>query len=200
MKNGTTVFIDIETDRLEPTTANPIQIAMIAVDKVSLEEIEDFEVKIDFDVESASPEALDRNCYDDEVWEYEAIDPATAIGIADDFLLRHSDWKRVTRKGASHITCELAGHNVANYDAVVLKSWYDRRCLYAHFAWWTTGPVDTMHMARCLAWAKGEHWPAYNLEALCERFEISLENSHDALADVIATVELAKALKEEMRK
>ena len=194
--NQTTVFLDIETDRLDPKTANPIQIAMVAVNRATLEEIDSFESKIKFDATQADPDALERNCYDVDIWEREAIEPFRAMENIRAFLLRHGDWSRVSRRGNNYYTAEIAGHNAANYDAVVLASFFKRHEAYLPAATWVTGPVDTMHMARCIEWLKNERWESgFSLGALCQRFDISLENEHDAMADVRATVELAGVLR-----
>ncbi|MEE8308657.1 MAG: 3'-5' exonuclease [Gammaproteobacteria bacterium] len=192
----TTVFIDIETDRLNPIQANPIQIAAIAVDRDTLAPIEEFEIKIAFPVEFASPDALERNCYTPEAWIKAAL-PLTAMTEFNGFLDGHGSWERTAKSsGKTYATAELAGHNIALYDAVLLRSWYKRFDGFLPAAAWVTGPVDTMQMARSIEWARGERWEeGFSLGALCKRFGIVLEGEHDALNDVLATVELAKQLR-----
>lgn len=196
MGQNKTVFIDIETDRLDPKTANPIQIAMIAIESESLFTIEEMELKIYFDISEADESALSRNSYNDRLWISEAIPESHAIREVSDFFNRHSTWNRVSKKGNSYTTCEIAGHNVASYDAVIISNWFKRNGIFCPAATWVTGPIDTMHMARCVAWVKNEQWgDGYSLSALCRKFEIPLEDEHDALCDARATVELAKTLK-----
>ena len=191
-----TIFVDIETDRLDPKTANPIQLAAIVVDRDTLKEYGQFEVKLRFNVKAADPKALERNCYTPEDWE-PALVPSVGMMLFSGFLEAHSTWDRISKKsGVSYTTTELAGHNIALYDAVLLREWYKRMDKFLPAAAWVTGPVDTMHMARAIEWARGERWiDGFSLDALCKRFGIVLENAHDALEDVRATVELARALR-----
>ena len=192
----TTIFVDIETDRLDPKTANPIQIAALAVHRATLAQLEQFELKIKFPVKAADPKALERNCYDPKDWVV-VVPPRDAIEIFNDFLNRLGSWERTSKSsGKSYTTAELAGHNIALYDAVLLRSWYKRFDDYLPAAAWVTGPVDTMQMARAVEWARGERWEdGFSLGALCERFGITLDGAHDALNDVRATVELAGHLR-----
>lgn len=115
----------------------------------------------------------------------------------NDFLNEFGSWKRTSKSSnKTYTTAELAGHNIALYDAVLLRSWYKRLDGYLPAAAWVTGPVDTMQMARSIEWARGERWEdGFSLGPLCKRFGIVLEGAHDALNDVLATVELAKRLR-----
>lgn len=192
-----TVFIDLETTGLDTNTARPIQIAMVAVDRDTLEQIDSMEIKIEFDEALASPDALERNHYDRDVWAAEALPTTLAIKHVGDFLKRHATWQRTGKSGRTYTTCEIAGHNIAGYDAPILQRWFGDKNLFCPAATWTTGPVDTMHMARCIDWLKGydPDPDGYSLGALCARYFIKIENEHDALDDVTATVKMAKALR-----
>lgn len=194
--NETVVWLDIETDRLDPLTANPIQVACIATDRMTLEEIDRFEIKILFDIGAADPSALERNCYDAKAW-VGATELYPSLVELGAFFRKHSTWERISkRSGKTYTTCEIGGHNIAAYDAVILSEAYKRCAEFCPAATWTTGPVDTMHWARSIEFARGERWETgFSLKALCERFGIVLDNEHDALADVKATVELARKLK-----
>ena len=195
-----TVFIDLETTGLNPSTARPIQIAMVAVNRETLEQFDSLEVKIEFVESDADYSALDRNHYDAKVWRREAMTAHVAISTVSDFLNHHATWQRTSKAGKSYTTCEIAGHNVANYDAVILSRWFQGFKKICPAATWTTGPVDTMHMARCLDWLNGDEADpdGYSLGALCRRYDIEIGKEHDALEDVLATVELAKAMRKSL--
>lgn len=191
------VWLDIETDKLDPVAAQPIQVACIATDRITLEEIDSIELKVNFREYHANLEALKRNHYDFDVWSKEALLPEKALETLTDFFAAYSTWKRTSRRsGNGYVTCEVGGHNIAIYDAIILANWYKRLDEFCPAAVWVTGPIDTMQWARAVEFARGERWDSgFSLKALCERFGIKLENEHDAMADVKATVELARVLK-----
>jgi len=191
------VFLDIETNKLDPATAVPIQIAALAVNSKSLKIVGEFEAKVKFDLGSADPKALQRNSYNKEVWESEATAPHVVAAALEDFFDRHATWTRTSiGSGKRKTWCEVAGHNISFYDGPILNRWlYNLRGVFSVAALWTTGPLDTMHWAKCKEFEWGRRFVnGLSLGALCKCFGINIENEHDALADVIATVELAKRL------
>lgn len=198
MSNKTVIFIDLETDRLDPVTANPIQIAAIACDRKNLAEIETLEMKVQFDVVTASKEALERNHFDPAVWEREAVPVNDAVLRLAAFFKKHATMERVSKKPPfrPYTIAELAGHNIVLYDAVVIDNWFKRAGAFCPAACYTSGPIDTMQMARCVAFAFDEDWDAFNLDALCKRFGVVNAQAHDALADVRATIKIAFALRD----
>lgn len=191
------VWIDIETDKLDPVAAQPIQVACIATDRVTLEEIDSLELKVHFREYHADNDALKRNHYSYDIWYQESLSPDVALDTLTDFFAAHATRKRTSkRSGNGYTTCEIGGHNIAMYDAIILANWYNRAKEFCPAATWVTGPVDTMQWARAVEFARGERWDGgFSLKALCERFGIALDNEHDAMADVKATVELARVLK-----
>lgn len=191
------VFLDIETNKLDPATAVPIQIAALAVISKTFEVIDEFEAKVKFDLKTADPKALLRNSYNKEVWENEAVAPHVVATTLEDFFDRHATWARRTiSSGRRKTWCEVAGHNITFYDGPILNRWlYSLRGVGSVAAFWTTGPLDTMHWAKAKEFERGLRFErGLSLGALCKYFNIKIENEHDALADVIATVELAKRL------
>ena len=68
------VFYDIETSGLMPDKHDIIQIAAIAfsIESGNWNELEEFEIKLEFNLEKADPEALKNNCYNKDVWGKEA--------------------------------------------------------------------------------------------------------------------------------
>ncbi len=191
------VFVDIETDRLDPDRANPIQIALVAVNRETLGEIEVLEAKIKL-CDNPDPKALERNCYDEAVWATEAVSHRSARAAVAVFLDKHSTWDRISLgQGRRQTWAELAGHNIAEYDGPILKRWLGYYESLRKPAIWTTSTIDTMHWARAMEFVFNERWvEGFSLGALCKKFDISFEGEeHDALADVRATVKLARVLK-----
>ncbi len=191
------VFLDIETNKLDPQTAVPIQIAAIAVDVKRFKIIDEFEVKVQFSLKAADPKALRRNSYIKEVWEAEAVAPHVAATALEAFFDRHATWDRVSiGSGRRKTWCEVAGHNISFYDGPILNRWlYSLRGVGSVAALWTTGPLDTMHWAKCKEFERGQRFAnGLSLGALCKYFDITIENEHDAMSDVVATFELAKML------
>jgi len=191
------VFVDIETDRLEPDRANPIQIAMISLNRETLGEVEAFEVKIKLR-DNPDQDALERNCYDEGVWAKEAVSHRSARELVAGFLDKHATWTRVSLgSGKTRTWAELAGHNIDRYDGPILKRWLKYNQELCGPAIWTTSTIDTMHWARAVEFALNKRWvEGFSLGALCKKFDITFEGEeHDALADVRATVELAKSLR-----
>lgn len=192
------VFLDIETNKLDPQTAVPIQIAAVAAVSETLEVIDEFETKVEFDLKSADPKALQRNSYNKEVWEAEAVAPHVAAAALEAFFDRHATWTRTSiGSGKRKTWCEVAGHNISFYDGPILNRWlYALRGVGSVAALWTTGPLDTMHWAKAKEFECGIRFVnGLSLGALCKYFNIKIENEHDALDDVLATVELAYELR-----
>jgi len=82
------------------------------------------------------------------------------------------------------------GHNVP-FDLGKLKrsvpaSVFSKALAY-HF-------VDTMCLAISLDQARGVHDARYNLAVLCTRYGVPLDNAHDAISDITATIALYKVL------
>jgi DNA polymerase III alpha subunit (gram-positive type) len=191
------VFYDIETSGLNKNKHDIIQIAAIAfsIESGNWQELEEFEIKLKFDLEKADPGALDGNCYEPEVWEREAIPQQKAIRVFSDFLRRHSDVKRIGKKsGKEFFCCRTAGHNIKKFDDPFIRAFFDRLKAFC--------PIDLMEAydtIQLALWEFGIKRPdaapeSYQLGVLCEKMGVKLENAHDALSDIRANSELAKAI------
>ncbi len=196
-RNPTIVWLDIEATHADPALAIPIQIAAIATDRITMQEHGRFEVKIKFKEDLADPEALEHNCYDPELWDKEARAPFVALRAFSWFLKEHATWTRLSKaKQRYYTTTEIGGHNILMYDIPVFHRWYRSYEEYFPCASWTSGPVDTMQWSRTLEFQRGERWTGgFGLEALCKKFKIELHSHHNALEDVLVTIELAKKLR-----
>ena len=191
------VFYDIETSGLMPNKHDIIQIAAIAfsIESGEWDELEEFEIKLKFDLEKADPYALEENCYNREVWEREAIPQRKAIRVFSDFLRKYSDVKRVGKKsGKEFLCCRTAGHNIKNFDDPFVRAFFKRIDIFC--------PMDSMEVYDTIQLALWEFGlkrtgatpKNYQLETLCNKLDVPLENAHDALSDIRANSELAKAI------
>lgn len=191
------VFYDIETSGLIAKKHEIIQIAAIAfsVEKDWWQELEQFEVKLNFDLNRADPQALENNCYDQALWAREAIAPLPAVQAFSGFLRKYADVKRIGRKsGKSFYCCRTAGHNIKNFDDPFVREFFSRMNMFC--------PIDFMEAYDTLQlalWAFGlqSHQPIpenYQLGTLCRMLDIPLDNAHDALSDIRANSRLAQTI------
>ena len=216
------VFFDLETSGLEPPPSEffqgryaaakgkpwswlstphheIIQLAAVAVDAESWEVIDRFERKIAFEVGRASPEALEINSYDPEVWEREAVPARQAMAKFRDFLRNHSTVQKISKTGNPYKVAKLAGHNVARFDLPFLTRAY--KALGLGFFPGDFIPLDTLQLA---AWwldssrerglKPGDLPENLKLETLADYLNIPTDGAHDALADVEMNVLVAADL------
>lgn len=187
------VFVDLETAGQQPW--RPImQIAAVAVDGRG-RTLEVFEAKLQFSERQATKRALSRRHYDRRRWYREARPPREVALRFRQFLIRHAIPSGYSADGSRLWQARLVAHNAA-FDGPFLRKWFERQQL--HF------PADyriycTLHRA---LWFFQEHPelrppPDFKLGTLCNHIGIRLhpDEAHDALADVRATVELYRWLR-----
>lgn len=197
------VFIDIETGGLawwphecngKQIPMNPIiQVAAIAVDASTLEEIELYEQKVNFMEECCNKEALAINSYskDSALWQTEGIRPEAAIAELSNFLRDHATVSMPARKGGTFKVAQLVGHNSASFDVPYLAAWFK------HFGKFFPGSyhcIDTITMATLYKSIHGAGFQNLKLETLSKWFAIEDSPTHDALFDVRATIGIYKAM------
>lgn len=193
MIGSTTIFFDTETAGTSDEHAT-IQIAAVAVR--DWQEVGVFEAKLRFDEAQADPEALALNHYDRAVWEREALVEGVALLRFASFCRGHAEVEKVSaRTGNPYRIARLAGHNVVSFDAPRLVAAFKRSGAFLPAAAYEC--LDTLHLARWMAHRNGFSPKSFKLADLCEHFGIALgAEGHDALADVRATVVLARELLE----
>lgn len=175
---------------------NPIiQIAAIAVDELTFAEIEVYEQKIVFPTDHADPEALGMNSYEERVWKKEAVSEIEARLAFDAFLRRHASVRKVSRRGEPYQVASLAGHNAAAFDLPFLRAWFERAGLFLPAAFQV---LDTMTLARIYTGVTGRTFDNYKLSTICETLGVA-PGTHDALADVRATIDIARELLRALR-
>ncbi len=186
----TTVYFDLETGGLEPWHPD-IQLAAVAIGP-DWSELASFNEKIQFDESAADPEALKLNHYDKEVWAKTALTIPALVQKFSAFLNGHKALEMVSKRtGQPYSVARLAGFNAATFDGPRIRAIYKNQFLPAH-------PIPLCVLQRALWWfhEKQEKPENYKLGTLCKFFGIELSEAHDALADVRATVALARKLQE----
>ena len=191
------VFFDLETSGLSSWKHEIIQIAAIAVDESNLEEIGRFgPFRVEFDVKAASPDALKINHYEEIDWK-NALSQKELVVTFGRFLKIHSTAKMTSRAGNPYLVAQMAGHNIARFDLPFLQDTFGRSGTFlpARFI-----GLDTLQLA---AWHFHNVHPGHvpenlKLGTLAEHFKIEFEGeAHDAMADVLANIQITKAILEE---
>lgn len=186
-----TIYVDLETGGLQPQHPN-IQLAAIAVDDSSGEELGSFERKLKFDESAADPEALRINGYSREAWK-----DAVSEGLAAAQFAKWSEPYRCVemksaRTGNPYSVAKLAGHNIVGFDLIRLRQMFG-----VNFFPFSYHAKDTLQRA---LWYFDEHpdveRPAsLKLTILCQYFGIACDGAHDALADVRMAAALARVFR-----
>ncbi len=180
MKKHNLAFIDLETTGFDPNKQEIIQIGCLVAKQIprpgkgpTLEFVEEFEIKVKPEhLETADPEALRINGYNDAEWIFAASLPQALEKLS---------------KAAAGAT--MVAHNLT----------FDWQFLDHAFK--ATGVENKMHYAKidtiAVAFAKLYHDDRvhkFNLASLAEHLGVKNEKAHTALADVRATYEVYKKL------
>jgi exonuclease len=187
------VYFDLETGGVKDEHPD-IQLAAVAVDEDTWNELLSFEAKIAFDATKADPEALALNHYSAEAWVGSQPPGQVAFRFAG-FLERFRSLTMISKRtGKPYSVAKLIGHNAASFDGPRLRRMFDRCSLFL--------PADPRVRDTCqrALWyfdERGEVPADFKLGTLCEHFGISTEGAHDALTDVRLTIALARALRSE---
>lgn len=182
-------FFDVETGGLNPKRHPIIQIAAIQVDR-RFENWRTFERKIKFDPARAERDALAMNSYDPAVWEREAVSAESAAKAFKKFISQAADVTKYSKAGRPYKVAQLAAHN-APFDRDFLFAWFRRENIFLSADWHV---IDTVQLALLHNTLSGQQPSSLKLGDLCAYYGIPLENAHDALGDVTATVKLAHFL------
>lgn len=189
------VIFDLETSGLDESRHEVIQFAAVAVDD-GWRELEALEIKVHFDASSADRQALEINGYDQAVWEMSAVSPAVARGHIADFLRRHATLEKKSKRGNPYTVARLCGHNASNFDGRFLAAWFKRAEQFLPAACFEA--LDTLALARWASFVTPPGPKDHKLGSLCEWLGIEHGGQHEALADVRATVEVARRLSASM--
>tara|TARA_B100001765_G_C19485720_1_gene331172 strand:+ start:340 stop:879 length:540 start_codon:yes stop_codon:yes gene_type:complete len=179
MKNKKLAFIDTETTGFDPEHQEIIEVGCVIVEQNNGQLgniVDEFELKIKPEkLENASAEALSVNGYNEAEWLF-AMSLEQAMQT---FAEKTKD-------------CIFVAHNAAFDWAFIQKAFsltgVENKLFYAK--------IDTISFAYAKLHNKTDV-ARYNLGALCERYGITNERAHTALADARATYELYGKLLEE---
>lgn len=176
MKGKKLAFIDIETTGTNPLKHEIIELACLLAkqnEDGTFSTLSEFEVKVKPEhIETAEPEALRINGYDESQW-----------------LFAHSleeALKLLNQKIDGEAT--FIAHNVT-FDYSFIVNAYSRLGMKEPFF----HKYDTLTMA-LVRFRNSEETQRLSLKALCEKFGIVNEKAHTAMADVRATFEVFKRL------
>lgn len=192
MSDAKLVVFDVETSGLDPEKHEVIQFAAVALQDWF--PVDELELKVQFDLAKASPDALEMNSYEPEAWKG-AIPQAQAVAKIASFLKRNASWTKTSKAGKTYAVARLCAHN-ARFDCEFLGAMFRRAAAFCPAALYE--PLDTLALARWVTFCdivyKPDSPPAdHKLGTLLAHFEIKAEgDAHDALADVRSTAELAK--------
>jgi DNA polymerase III epsilon subunit-like protein len=195
-RSGAVKSIVFDTESAGLRDEHPtIQLAAVAIEERTWEELGAFEVKIRFNEADADPEALKMNHYDPEVWKREAVPMKVACEKFAAFIEPHRSLQMVSKRtGRPYNVARLIGHNAATFDGPRLKLMYQQCGLFL--------PADprvrcSVQMAMHYCDAREIQPPSYRLTELLKFFDIPVdENAHDALADTRMAVQLVRRLRD----
>lgn len=184
------VVFDTETGGL--TLDNPtIQIAAAVVDN-GLHELDSFEIKIQFDPSTCTPEALAKNHYDPAVWAVSAHPERKALARFAEFLDDYKDVQMMSKKGKPYTVARLAAFN-GEFDGNRMRAHYEK---YEMFRPWHPHVMCIRQLATWWFWCRPDAPRPEDgkLETLAKYFGVACENAHDALADCRMAIGLLKAV------
>jgi exonuclease I len=188
---GKTVFFDLETGGLNSAIHPVTQAAFVAIGP-DWQELEALEVKVIFDPAQCEAEALALNSYDPEVWAREAIAADLAqIKIAS-FLRRHATVRKVSKNsGKPYLVARMAAYN-GHFDGEFIAEWFKSTGTFLPGACYESR--DPLGLSRWVADLDEVVLDNHRLVTVAAWLGVPLPDAHDALADVRATVEVARLL------
>ena len=188
------VFFDLETGGLDPNEHPIIQIAAVSFDD-QWQQLERFEVKLQFDEADCDPDALKKVHYDRRLWNKHAVHPLTAHKRFSYFLREHATVEKVSRaKSVPYYVAQLFAHN-AHFDAGFLWAWHDRLRAQEPSLFLPADRRVICTLQTALIFFdqdRSRHFSRpidYRLGTLCEYFRIpfSTNEAHDAAYDALVT-------------
>lgn len=188
------VWVDLETGGLDPSRHQVTQVAAIATTATpELEEIDEFEMKVQLVDGHYDTEALAVNSYDAETWAKEGMPSVQVVYHFKRFLELHATFDRRSKRGRTYSVAFLAGHNL-EFDCKFLRAMFKRNNdTWLPASAWTGGYLDTLQLARWLDLKRAGKWLDHvRLEDCCKLFDIK-SGEHDALGDVRASINFARA-------
>lgn len=187
MKYDKIVWVDLETGGVDSSKHQITQIGALATGPApDFDVIGMFEAKVVLEPGSYEEQALEAQNYDPAVWDKDAMDSIDVCVFFSNWVTEFTH-NRVSRKGRLFASAHLAGHNVVFDGEFIRSNWG-----YVPVTNWTGGYLDTIHVQKVMDVINGKQMTDdYKLETLCKFYNVE-PGGHDALADVEATVKVAR--------
>lgn len=190
-----TLYIDIETAGLE--IGDPIiEVAAVAVETGTYRVIDTIDMKIEFEMKYITNfKALGVNKFSAEAWARYALPSKVAAEKLALFFSQYATIEKTSRKGKPYMVAKLAGHNANVFDTPRLRHWFTKHELFFPAMMRT---LCTEQKARWVFEDNPDLQPPkdYKLGTLIEHLSLPSQPNHTALADTLATVDLARELAE----
>ena len=185
----TTIYFDFETGGVLPEHPS-IQLAAIAVDDDSGQELGSFEQKIAFDVAACDPAALEINGWTTEAWK-SAVAPSDCAALFARFIKPHQCVEMVSKRtGRPYYVVKASGYNAASFDFPRLRELFGSLFLPVSYH-----IRDVLQRVIFYFDEHGNPPPDFKLSTVCKHFGIDTTGAHDALADVRMTAALYRKLR-----
>lgn len=186
---SSTIFFDFETGGTLPEQPS-IQLAAIAVDDATGNELDSFNCKIKFDVSQCDPEALKINGWREENWK-DAVEPQVCAKLFSQFIEPFKCVEMISKRtGKPYSVAKGAGYNAITFDWPRLKGLFGERFLPVSYH-----IRDVLQRVIFYFDENGLAPESFKLTAVCEHFDIQTEGAHDALVDVRLTSALYRKLR-----
>lgn len=173
------IFYDLETSGLDFDKHEIIQIS--AIDAATGDS---FNELLDFDINSADQFALEKNSFDQKLWDEKAVPQETGLKRFAKFVRDHAHLE-FESKGRSYKLAAMAGYNVLGFDKFFIDRSFRRQQIFF------PGDYRMFDIYPLVLW-KYPGLETYSLESMCNLLKIRHNELHDSLEDVKATIELAK--------
>lgn len=183
-------FVDTETINVDRSACGIFQLAAVLIecdDDGALKVLE----KINLTMCPDQSEELDPNALEhvhvtgSEIADY---DPSAKVFPQFiEFLSSHID--RFNKNDKAF----LVAYN-ASFDSNKLRNWFSQNSDKYYGSWFWANTICVMEMASYALRYDRTKFPNFQLSTVCKALNIKLEKAHDAMEDVVATIELYQRL------
>jgi DNA polymerase III subunit epsilon len=195
------VWFDLETGGLDPDKHQIIELAAVATNGETFEEVGALHIRLQLVEGKYTKEALAINHYDPELWKG-ALTAQEGLHEFCEFLREHATMEKEKKDGSGYYkVAMLGGHNILNFDIPFILAWKTRFKVWLPAGTWHGGVFDSLHLVQAFRLVVGEDPASLKLKDCCDHFGIEglADMQHTALGDVRATVSLVRAITERLR-